>query len=88
MFDLPWPAEHIRWSDRSRFLEALQDKEKISQRVAYRGYSKCRLCGCRNGFESLLLGEWKWPAGFRHYVEAHLVRPTDDFIRFILGETK
>jgi hypothetical protein len=86
--DLPWPVKDERWSDRPRFLEALNEGERISQRVAYRGFSNCRICGCRNGFESLRMGGWEWPAGFRHYVEVHLVRPTDDFIRFILGGAK
>src|ERR1700722_19084062 len=71
--DLPWPAGNRDWSGQPHFLQALHEKERLAQRVAYRGYSTCRICGCRNGFESLRLSEWEWPAGFRHYVEEHLV---------------
>jgi hypothetical protein len=83
--ELPWPAAEESWQGRSRFLEALSKKEKLATRIAYRGYSSCRLCGCRNGFESLRLAEWEWPAGFRHYIEQHFVRPSQEFTTFIMG---
>lgn len=52
----------------------------------YHGYSKCRLCGCRNGCKEFIIDEFMWPEGFRHYIQAHNVRPTQEFIDFILKE--
>ncbi len=31
------------------------------------------------------LAQWEWPAGFRHYVEDHRVRPSAAFEEFILA---
>jgi len=84
--ELPWPIEHPTWDNRNRFLKALQDKEEIAKKIDYRGFSICRLCGVRNGSQSLRLREWEWPSGFRHYVEMHQVRPTEEFLNFIVGE--
>jgi hypothetical protein len=83
--ELPWPALVEHWPARADFLTSLSSIEAIAERIAYRGYSKCRVCGCRNGFESLRLGQWEWPAGFRHYVEEHQIRPSREFVTFITG---
>lgn len=83
--NLPWPIPGTLWSNRSVFVAALDTVEAKAQRTAYRGYAKCRLCGCRNGHELLRVREWEWPAGFRHYVDLHLVRPTAEFEEFIIA---
>jgi hypothetical protein len=83
--ELPWPAQAEHWPARAAFLASLSSIEAIAERIAYRGYSKCRVCGCQNGYESLRLGQWEWPAGFRHYVEEHQVRPSGEFVTFIMG---
>jgi hypothetical protein len=83
--ELPWPAKVEHWPARAAFLASLSSIEAVAERIAYRGYSKCRVCGCQNGFESLLLGQWEWPAGFRHYVEEHQVRPSGEFVTLIMG---
>lgn len=47
--------------------------------------SLCRICGRLNGCSEFTLGEWQWPSGLRHYVEQHNVKPSDEFIEFILN---
>jgi hypothetical protein len=81
--ELPWPTSVESWSVRSAFLESLTAIEAIAERIAYRGYSRCRLCGYQNGHESFQLAAWQWPTGFRHYVEQHHVRPSPEFVTFI-----
>jgi hypothetical protein len=82
--DLPWPIPAPLWSGRGALIEALDRAEFAAERIAYRGYSRCRICGRQNGHESLRLAEWEWPAGYRHYIAEHFVRPSPDFERFIM----
>jgi hypothetical protein len=70
---------------RKLFLQSLDLVETEAERIAYRGYSLCRLCGCMNGFEGLRLVEWEWPTGYRHYVVNHDMQPSSDFEVFILS---
>jgi hypothetical protein len=48
------------------------------------GYSFCRLaCGIPDeamGCAELTDGEWVWPEGLPHYIEAHAVRLPDEFV--------
>ena len=54
----------------------------------YRGLSYCRFhCGLANralGACDLFDGQWIWPSGLAHYVEAHDVRLPERFIRHAL----
>jgi hypothetical protein len=81
--ELPWPNPEPTWDVRAAFLSRLDRVEGVAARVAYRGFSTCRLCGQRNGHEALRSARWEWPAGFRHYVAQHDVRPSSAFIDFI-----
>src|SRR5258708_8608723 len=81
--DLPWPIPEPNWDGRATFLISLNHVETVAERVQYRGYSFCRLCGERNGHEAFRLAEWEWPAGFRHYVADHKIRPSSAFEVFI-----
>lgn len=81
--ELPWPVATPSWFARGVFLVQLDRVEARAGRIEYRGLSRCRLCGRANGHEALRLGCWQWPAGFRHYVADHLVRPSDDFVDFV-----
>jgi hypothetical protein len=83
--DLPWPEPEENWSSRTEFLFSLDGAEAIAERVSYRGISRCRICQCLNGSQSLRLKEWEWPAGFKHYVAEHSVRPSIAFEGFILS---
>jgi hypothetical protein len=82
--DLPFPiAQKQSWENRDIFLSKLVHKESIAKKIAYRGYSSCRLCNKRNGYLEYEYGGWRWPEGLSHYVEEHNVKPSDDFIAFI-----
>jgi hypothetical protein len=84
---LPWPVPVDRWPARAAFLDSLSYIEAIADRIAYRGYSRCRICGCQNGYESFRWADWEWPAGLRHYVELHQVRPSAEFVTFIMHKS-
>ena len=51
----------------------------------FHGFSWCRFfCGCVDevmGSAELTDGEWVWPVGLLHYVEAHAVTLPDEFIQ-------
>lgn len=81
--NLPWPVPDATWVQRDAFLDLLGRAEADAQGVAYRGFSSCRLCGCRNGSRSFQLDDWEWPEGFRHYIVDHQVRPSSEFQTFV-----
>lgn len=83
--NLPWPTPAPVWTGQNNFLTSLTQAEAIAERIAYRGYSHCRICRCTNGHNTLQLSEWDWPEGFKHYVAVHSVRPSADFEQFILS---
>jgi hypothetical protein len=83
--ELPWPTPNPDWGERGAFLHALESVEGRAERIAYRGISICRICRCHNGHEGLRLGGWEWPAGYRHYIADHGVRPSLAFEDFILN---
>jgi hypothetical protein len=84
--DLSWPEPEENWGGRAEFLASLDRVEATAERIHYRGYSRCRICHSLNGSESLRLSEWEWPAGFRHYIADHNVRPTFAFEKFMLNQ--
>lgn len=86
--ELPWPEPDLGWKGRPTFLRALAMLERRAERVAYRGYSICRLCGQRNGSQGLRFAEWEWPAGFRHYITKHHVKPTPQFEEFVYDQSE
>ena len=86
--DLPWPQPDVTWQKRIVFLEALDRVEALAQKIPYRGFSHCRLCGIGNGNKSLRLDIWEWPEGFRHYVAEHQVRPTPTFEAFVMHRSR
>jgi len=83
--ELPWPEPEPGWSGRASFLSAFDRVEAQAARISYRGCSYCRLCGCTNGHEALRVRDWEWPAGYRHYVVDHDLRPSAEFESFILA---
>lgn len=86
---LPRAVEGSKWNGQQQFLEALQATEELAVQkgrvVRYRGFSTCRLCGVQNGSIEYLTGGWRWPQGYRHYVEVHNVRPSLAFVEAVLG---
>jgi len=85
--ELPWPSPAPEWLGRPAFLKCLDEIEATAERILYRGKSLCRLCGCINGHEAFRLDGWEWPAGYRHYIAEHLVRPSQQFEEFTLARS-
>ena len=79
----PWPQPDYTWRERADFLEMLSRVEAKAECIMYRGLSICRICKKQNGYEAFRLMEWEWPAGYRHYLADHAVRPTTEFEAFI-----
>ncbi len=84
---LPFPqANPEPWGGQDTFVAKLKAIEQgIRERhygkvTAYRGWSMCRLCRVPNGNEEFEFDAYRWPSGFLHYVEAHNVRPPDEFM--------
>lgn len=84
--NLPLPtAVAGHWSGRERFLGALHSVEAKAGAAAFKGSSRCRICGGQNGSREFRWNGWRWPEGYLHYVEDHGVRPSLAFEEFILG---
>lgn len=94
---LPKPiALDYEWKGRKALLDAINYVEQavtsnvLDVRVDfYRGHSRCRICEERNGSSefrcSFMKSVWVWPAGLRHYIRAHNVRPSQAFQEFIMA---
>jgi hypothetical protein len=54
-------------------------------RMAYLGWSTCRICGCENGTKDMTDGVYVWPEGFAHYLIAHEVKPPVEFIQHVMS---
>ena len=74
------------WSGKIEFLNKLVEIQKKSKIEHYKGISFCRICNIINGSREYRRKEWKWPEGFFHYIMVHNVKPTQEFIDFIMGE--
>jgi hypothetical protein len=83
---LPTPAQGEQWSGQSAFQEAMDFVEVRLRPTLYRGFSVCRICKVANGNIEYETWGWRWPGGLRHYVRDHCVRPSGDFVSFILGQ--
>ena len=91
----PEDPETSEYPDPANLVDPSWDEEERFRVVSYlkqgrmicgaRGLSWCRFqCGCPDldmGSRELSDGEWVWPEGLAHYVEAHLVRLPDEFIQ-------
>jgi hypothetical protein len=55
--------------------------------IYWQGHSWCRFhCGIPNdgmGAGDFTDGEWIWPEGLPHYLEAHAVRPPEEFLEHV-----
>ncbi len=80
---LPFPVPFREDWDKEGFLAQLDKVEANAQRRNYRGMSSCRVCKCHNGSAEFSSGEYSWPAGYRHYIAEHDVRPTPGFEKMI-----
>ncbi|HXW79436.1 MAG TPA: hypothetical protein VEJ84_08040 [Acidimicrobiales bacterium] len=84
------------WPDVTRFSDSADEesrREELARQLdsgdrtdrAYMGYSKCRLCGCRNGSGERTDGVFIWPEGLAHYVRDHAVRLPEVIENHLLG---
>jgi len=82
---LPDPKDYIdnAWREDHRRLVATYLKTQPAIE-SWRGSSSCRLCGIHNGSQCLGDDVFIWPQGFAHYVEAHSVRPPEEFINHVM----
>ena len=83
--DLPMLKVHAGvWPEKKLFLDALTKVETSFVPLHFKGYSRCRICGCSNGSaEYQSVQGWSWPSGFKHYVVDHGIKPSVDFEIFI-----
>lgn len=77
------------WHNQELFVKALalvESKIPPDPMHCFLGWSDCRICGCMNGTMEYELYDWLWPEGFKHYIEKHNVKPSEDFIAFIVDK--
>jgi hypothetical protein len=84
--DLPHPRDFVdpSWSasEKDQLLSYLSDAYHTA--YMYCGYSWCRL-GCEGtpediGTQDRTDGTWIFPEGLAHYIQAHAVRPPEEFL--------
>jgi hypothetical protein len=51
--------------------------------IQYKGSSRCRLCGCRNGSQTLYLNGYAFPSGYFHYINEHNIEVPIEFQQMI-----
>jgi hypothetical protein len=89
-----WQSEHtLDWPDVAQFVDETWDAAERARVIGYLrgggvvrrfwGVSACRLCGMENGRAEQSDGEWLWPDGLAHYLEAHQVRLPEEFLAHV-----
>jgi hypothetical protein len=68
-------ARDMEWVGKWEFLNALRIVESAAIKNSYKGWSTCRICGCRNGSSEYTYKGFRWPSGFDHYIENHNIKP-------------
>jgi hypothetical protein len=82
-YPMPIP-DTLTQKEADKVYELIVEKEKIAQKVLYRGCSVSRITGENLGNAEYETPEWHWPGDFaKHYVKEHRVKPTDDFLKYI-----
>jgi hypothetical protein len=85
---LPFPWDYVdkTWDENER-LAVLAHLMTGTTFESWRGNSWCRFaCATKylSGYRDMTDGTYVWPEGFIHYVEAHHVKPPEEFIRHAL----
>ena len=90
---LPDPRDCVdtHWRDtamgRVEFASVLAHLRSGRTHEAFYGYSWCRICHRNdNGTKDLTDGTYVWPEGYAHYIEAHGVKPPQDFIEHVMSK--
>ncbi len=79
-----WAEEHP-----DEFLMLCEHLENGEHHAAYKGQSRCRICGEANGSTELTDGKFYWPQGLLHYVlEHHVIPPNPGFLLYVLKQRK
>ena len=68
------------------FAKLLNIVERLARCRGFKGSSKCRICGKRNGSMEYSYKGWMWPEGYMHYIKDHNVRPPMRFVAFVVSE--
>lgn len=82
---LPWPGDSVdpSWDPAEREAVLRYLEKKSHERRAWRGISRCRLCGRENGCCDVNDGVYVWPSGLIHYVADHQVRLPKAFVAHV-----
>ncbi len=83
-FSRPQVNSFKAYQEKLFVLTELDIRTAKSNITHFKGYSTCRICGCRNGSQAHTLDGWVWPEGFRHYIDVHNVKPSAEFIEWLL----
>lgn len=79
-----WHATATREQKQTRVGEPQYEEGTAECPVtAYRGSSACRICGKMNGSHEYVFGGYRWPSGYRHYIEEHNVEPSEGFKKML-----
>ena len=84
----PKPVEGKPFTGQKEFLERLEKIEKRTQKIHYKGWSRCRICNCMNGTTEHVSKSFRWPEGYIHYIRDHNVKPDEDFYNAVMKQTK
>lgn len=82
----PVPVAGDPYPQQAEVLVKLEQAERESEQLCFRGWSLCRICGIVNGSVQHRK-DWEWPGGYRHYIEKHNIRPSKEFAKEVLGIT-
>jgi hypothetical protein len=82
---LPFPVRmKLETFDLDAFLTKLEKVEAKAHRNHFKGWSTNRWDGSQNGSCELKYKGWRWPVGYRTYIEGGLL-PSKTFFKFIMG---
>lgn len=80
----PFPKENKYWAGTEQFLEQLIKKEKDLKIATINRNKNCLLCSKKNINNGIYrITEFVWEDGLKHYIEAHNIRPSDEFMEIV-----
>jgi hypothetical protein len=83
--DLPLPIENEEtWPEQLKFLKKLVLIQEQAKQTRYRGLEFCRICNKSIGKTTYSNKEWEWHRGIFHYTLIHNVKPSEEFLQYIL----
>ena len=81
----PMPEPNVLTPEEAEEIYNLMvEKQDEAEIIHYFGFSTCRITNEMLGCEEYYTDEWIWTQDLApHYVVKHLVRPSDEFLRYI-----